>query len=615
VNRPLPAKLVVIGGALTGEVFPLNADEVTLGRDGSNTIAIADGSLSRSHCAFSRDRDEWRLRDLGSSNGTFVNSVQVRSHLLTKGDRISAGNCMLLYVPLSGSPPTAKLTEDEPLPSTSRVALDKAAYLRKVHRSEAQPRNVEQGLRALLTISTAINAIGEEDELHRALLQLVMEIVPADRGAILLPGPGADLVIQAVLPSSIQNELRVSATTVRRATEGMCGIVCDGSLMAVPIAIHRRLLGVIYLATGTGKTFDEDHLQLTTAIARIAAIAVENVRRLSSLERETERLQSDLQLNHQMIGRSRNVQEVYSRIARVAKVDTTALITGETGTGKELCARAIHLNSARARRPFVAINCAALSESLLESELFGHERGAFTGAFSMKKGKLEIADGGTVLLDEIGELALPLQSKLLRVLQEREFDRVGGTHPIKVNLRILAATNRNLADDVTAGRFRQDLFYRLNVVAIELPPLRERRDDVPLLARHFAGLYGAKIGRPVTTISATAMNALVKYDWPGNVRELENAIERALVLGAAQEVLLEDLPETLIDAARIPHLEDGETLHAQVLETKRTAVINAHRKAGGNFTEAAKLLGVHPNYLHRLIRNLDIRPALERAEA
>jgi transcriptional regulator with PAS, ATPase and Fis domain len=226
-----------------------------------------------------------------------------------------------------------------------------------------------------------------------------------------------------------------------------------------------------------------------------------------------------------------------------------------------------------------------------------------------------MGDGGTVLLDEVGELAPPLQSKLLRVLQEREFERVGGIHPIKVNVRVLAATNRNLTDEVASGRFRQDLYYRLNVVAIELPPLRERRDDVPLLARHFLAVNAGKIGRPVQTISAAAMKALVNYDWPGNVRELENTIERAIVLGTTDEILFEDLPDTLTDAAQHMPPEDGRTLHAQVLAAKRQAVIEAHRAAARSYTEAAKLLGVHPNYLHRLIRNLNMKASLEGKES
>jgi transcriptional regulator with GAF, ATPase, and Fis domain len=637
VHRPVPAKLVVIGGALAGEVFTLNVEDTSLGRDASNTIAVADVSLSRKHCGFRWHTDQWHIRDLGSSNGTFVNGVQIDSHPLTKGDRITAGSSVLLYVADGTHPlpiaPAQPLREDAPLPVTSRLPLDNAAYLTAAGPPSGHEKRIEHGLRALLAISGAINSVTEERQLHRELLDLLFEAVPAAQGAILTVGSDRQLAVQVVHPEGARGALPISATTVRRVLDEKCGIVSSEeaqlsggadatsgastgarSLMIVPVAVQDRALGAIYLASSGGR-FSDDHLQLVTAVARIAATALENVRRIGMLERNTERLQSDLQLTHQMVGQSAAVRSVYDRIAKLARVETTVLITGETGTGKELCARAIHLNSVRARRPFVAVNCAALSEGLLESELFGHERGAFTNAFTQKKGKLEIADGGTVLLDEVGELAPPLQSKLLRVLQEREFDRVGGVHPIKVNLRILAATNRNLADEVASGRFRHDLFYRLNVVAIDLPPLRERRDDVPLLARYFLGVNAGKIGRPVHTIAAAAMKALVDYDWPGNVRELENTIERAIVLGTTEEILFEDLPDTLTDGSEHARAEDDRTLHAQVLAAKRRAVIDAHRRAAGNYTEAAKLLGVHPNYLHRLIRNLNIKRTLEEAEA
>jgi Nif-specific regulatory protein len=262
----------------------------------------------------------------------------------------------------------------------------------------------------------------------------------------------------------------------------------------------------------------------------------------------------------------------------------------------------------------VAINCAALTESLLESELFGHERGAFTGAVAQKKGRLELAEGGTVFLDEVGELAYALQGKLLRVLQQRELERVGGTHTITVDLRILSATNRDLRAAVESGTFRQDLYYRLNVVSLHLPPLRERPGDVALLARHFLAVYAPKAGRPVTAISAQAMQRMLDYDWPGNVRELENAIERACVLGSGEQIEPEDLPETLLDTTGDGHAE-GAGLQACVLAAKRHAVIASFRQAGGSYTETAKLLGVHPNYLHRLVRNLRIKATLENQEA
>jgi Nif-specific regulatory protein len=342
----------------------------------------------------------------------------------------------------------------------------------------------------------------------------------------------------------------------------------------------------------------------------IAGLAIFNLSRLESLRTENERLQATVQAGHDMIGSSPAMAKVYRFVAQVAPTESTVLIGGESGTGKELVARALHRNSPRAAKPFVAINCAALTETLLEDELFGHERGAFTGAIAMKKGKFEVADGGTLFLDEVGELAPGLQAKLLRVLQEREFDRVGGTRPIRVDVRIIAATNRDLEAAVKANTFRQDLFFRLNVVRVTLPPLRERREDIALLASFFARKLGVKTKRKVNGLSPAAEAALTKYDWPGNVRELENAIERALVLGSSDVLLPEDLPESVLDAATpsatSPALSLGD-FQLSVTESKRKTVREALERAGGVYTEAAKILGVHPNYLHRLVKNLGLR--------
>jgi transcriptional regulator with GAF, ATPase, and Fis domain len=241
-----------------------------------------------------------------------------------------------------------------------------------------------------------------------------------------------------------------------------------------------------------------------------------------------------------MVGEGEAMQRVYHFIGKVAPTDATVLINGESGTGKELAARAIHRNSKRAQKPFVAVNCAALTESLLESELFGHERGAFTGAIAQKKGRLEIANGGTLFLDEIGELSPALQVKLLRVLQEREFERVGGTVTIKADVRVIAATNKNLEAAMAANQFRHDLFYRLNVVSLEMPPLRTRREDILLLASYFVEKYATVCNRKLKGISPDARTALLAYEWPGNVRELENTIERAVVLGATDFILTKD---------------------------------------------------------------------------
>jgi two-component system, NtrC family, response regulator HydG len=350
--------------------------------------------------------------------------------------------------------------------------------------------------------------------------------------------------------------------------------------------------------------FDEGHLQLLTGIAGIAAVSFKNAGVINKLKDENRRLQ--VQIEHNMVGESPSMQKIYQLIAKSAPTDSTVLICGETGTGKELAARAIHQNSPRSQKPFIAINCAALTETLLESEMFGHEKGAFTGAIAQKKGKMELAEGGTLFLDEISEFSFPLQAKLLRVLQEREFERVGGMRPIKINFRLIAATNKNLEELMKAGQFRQDLYFRLNVILIEMPPLRNRRTDIPLLASYFATKYSKKLRRPFTEISKEALQYLIEYDWPGNVREMENTIERAMVLGCSDRILPEDLPDPL------PELEcsSGKPLiffHERLKQTKKQLVEEAFRQARGNHDEAAKLLGMHPKSLYRLMRNLKFK--------
>ncbi len=306
------------------------------------------------------------------------------------------------------------------------------------------------------------------------------------------------------------------------------------------------------------------------------------------------------------------MKQIYQFLKRVAPTDSTVLIEGESGTGKELAARALHRNSPRADKPFIAINCAAIPETLLESDLFGHERGAFTGASGLKKGRLEVADSGIVFLDEIGELAPALQVKLLRVLQEREFERVGGTHPIKVDIRVIAATNCNLEQAVRDGTFRKDLYYRLAVLKVTMPTLRERREDIPMLARHFVQKHAKRCKVKPRPISREALSCLVNYDWPGNVRELENAIERALVLGSTDMILPEDLPESLLERTPPPEMIEAK-YHAAVKELKKQLIRDAVEQTQGSYADAARILGVHPNYLHRLIRNLELKESLKDA--
>jgi DNA-binding NtrC family response regulator len=300
-----------------------------------------------------------------------------------------------------------------------------------------------------------------------------------------------------------------------------------------------------------------------------------------------------------IVGRSPQMLQLYKTIARVADSRSTVLIIGESGTGKELVARAIHFNSQRAPMPFVAVDCGSLAETLLESELFGHVRGAFTGAITSKKGLFEEADNGTCFLDEVGDISLSMQTKLLRVLQEHEIKRVGGRETIKIDVRIVAATNKNLEELVEEGKFREDLFYRLNVVSVQLPPLRERAEDIPLLASHFLKKYAAENNKPISRISPEATNHLTRYRWPGNVRELENVIERAMALSQHTVILPEDLPRRL---RMEPQEADLSSFPSRISlsELEKLYIQKVLEETGGNKKKAADILGIDRRTLYRM---------------
>lgn len=636
------ARLEAVSGPLKGKIFALTADELSIGRDPSNAISLLDSLVSRHHCVIHKDAHGFRLEDLDSRNNTFVGGVPIKERILLHGDQIRIGNSVLIFQGPNSetNPGNVSLQLDAtPVPGAATVILRKedARYLQPI-RPDALPATARtvRDLNVLLDFSRTLNSVHSLVSLQEKVLEAVLAIAPADQAAILLTDNGISGLSSASMVGRDRRlgdnqPIHASQTILNRVLEENLAVLSSDvqtddsyreaeslierrvhSVLAVPLEVQGKVLGAMYLdASSPGARFDSDLLELVTTMGNITALAIENARHVERLGGENRRLLEELNIRHSMIGESKAMHEVYDFVSRVAGRDSTVLVSGESGTGKELVARALHMNSGRADKPFVAINCAAITETLLESELFGHERGAFTGAVSQKKGKLEVAEGGTVFLDEIGELAVPMQAKLLRVLQEREFERVGGTRPIKLDVRLIAATNRDLKEASKTGTFRPDLYYRLNVVSLHMPALRERREDIPLLAAFFAAHFGEKVKRRIAGISPEARTCLTRYDWPGNVRELENAIERAAVLGSTEFILPEDLPESILEETAAAG-EPVSALHDGIREAKKVLIERAIEQANGNYTEAAKILGVHPNHLFRLIRTLNLKTKRER---
>jgi transcriptional regulator with GAF, ATPase, and Fis domain len=634
--RESAVRLVAISGPLNGTDSHLreNWKEISIGRDDLNDICVDSRSVSRRHCVIERRGSELVIRDLDSRNGTFVNDVPVKERTLRRGDQISVGDSVFILV-IDDEKPAAPAPHPHPddtaMVSVNVVGLspDDSIYIKKDALAATMPRSsrVLNNLNTLLDISTRISSVQDIEELQEKLLTSLADVMPAEHAAILFvgeDGPESESSNGWSRSQGMGTTVKPSRTIVKQVVDTRKALLAQGflsgplsgvesiaaskvrSVLCVPIQILGKILGVVYMGTSHSEApFDDDHLQFLTAVASIAAVAINNVRQMEFLKGENQRLSKEIELNHNMVGESNAMRHVYQIVAKVAPANSTVLINGESGTGKELVARAIHANSPRADKPFIAINCAAIPETLLESELFGSEKGAYTGA-PQRRGKLEIAEGGTILLDEIGELPLALQAKLLRVLQERVFERLGGTRPIPVNVRWLAATNRDLKQAIQDRTFREDLYFRLQVITIRLPALRERREDIPLLCGYFAHKYSKLCGRPVKGISPEAKARLVHYDWPGNVRELENTMERAIVMGAGDYVLPEDLSENLIESEPPPGVDTAE-YHQLVKEAKQRIVRSALDRHSGNVSEAAKQLGIHPNNLHRLIRNLGIK--------
>ncbi len=446
----------------------------------------------------------------------------------------------------------------------------------------------------------------DDDEAHRTMLCTLLEgwgykIFEADDGSTAIDRVKARPFDLVLMDNRMLKMTGLEALGQIKNLNQAIPVIIMTAFSSIEIAVEAIKKGAYDYLT---KPLDFDKLRL------IMHRAVEHVR----LKEENRLLKESLEHhfdNRNIIGRSSAMVHLLETVAQVAPTDATVLISGESGTGKELIASAIHFNSSRITKPFIKINCAAITETLLESELFGHEKGAFTGADRRKDGRFLQANGGSLFLDEIGEMPFTMQAKLLRVLQEKELTRVGGETVIKVNVRVVAATNKVLPDLVKTGSFREDLFYRLNVVALEVPPLRERREDIPLLAQHFLDIFVVKNDKGIKGFTSAAVNRLVNYDWPGNIRELMNTVERGVVLARGEHLDVDDFsllqgqkPEFHQKSPRIQEKKNILPLD----QVERNAVLQALEQTSGNKSETARQLGITRRTLHQKLKKYGVMP-------
>jgi transcriptional regulator with GAF, ATPase, and Fis domain len=621
-----------------GDVYPLEKGVTySVGRSPKNRIALNDDLCSRDHAEVSFAEGQWYVRDLDSLNGTKVNGRPIRNDVkVDPGDEVQFGRSKFLFVAdladLPGAPDTDR-PMDERLEVTRKTKNSKYFRPGKVSDTEeitlteaAQDRT----LASLYRLALDMGAAKSLEQLSNAVLTGLFDGVPStENGAIMSVTNGREYEVVAYRNRQPDAKVR----TFHKSSQLVSNLVMEhgeailannllhdptysardsiqdlkaGSLICVPVIVDETIVALIHLYTSAKKKFTDDDLDFSVAVGRHLSVAWGQLRRSDALTNTNRELQNVLRIESELVGNSKRLAEVMGNIGRVAKTQATVLVRGESGSGKELVARAIHFNSHRVDGPFVTLNCAAITESLLESELFGHERGAYTGATERMVGKFEAADHGTIFLDEIGEMPLSTQAKFLRVLEGHPFERLGGNNLIKVDVRVVAATNRPLEQAVRDGSFRKDLFYRLQVVEIRIPPLRERLEDVPDLAEHFLKKFTRETGRKIKGFTDDAIDKLKNYAWPGNVRELKNVIERAVALHEklyleAPDIWLSSLDPTSSGSHpvlfRPMSLEEVEKRH--IRETLKHTEWNKSR--------SAEILEIERSTLDRKIKAYDLR--------
>jgi len=596
-------------------------DTTEIGRSSECDIQVLDPQLSRRHSRIVRKGDAHWLEDCGSRNGTLLGGTRVdRPTRLTDGDEIRLGEHVFIF-----NPPLDVLHEQRGDKTVLVVDADgEQGPVTALAREDAARAIDRDALLAIHELTCALVAELDVGLLLGKLLGSLLERFGADRGLVLLrerkTGRWRPLAVRTERPGvAISRTLVERAAAERRALlfhdalgevsfVGARSIVEHQlrSVMLVPLVVEQEVIGLIQLDHPDRDAFDRRSLGELELLARAAAPAIRNARRYEREQRRSDSLVSREVAQTVFVGNDPKIAELLAVTQKAAASDARVLITGESGTGKELIARMIHERSARADGPWIPVNLAAVPDTLVESELFGHEKGAFTGAGRLRRGCFELADGGTLFLDEVAELAPSMQVKLLRAIQEGTFLRLGGERLVEVDVRIVAATNRDLPRLVEDGRFRQDLYYRLDVIGLAIPPLRARPDDVEPLTRFFLARFAAQLGKPVPLLAPDAAARLAAHRWPGNVRELQNTVERLIVLRDDPEIRAADLPSEIgAPGARVAP-GAGRTLQEVLAAAEQEMVRAALIETGGNKSAACRLLGISRPTLDKKIADYGI---------
>jgi Nif-specific regulatory protein len=567
-------------------------DDLRAGRGEGNDIALADHKASRKHARFSVGPDGVSVEDVGSTHGTLVNGARVERHVLRDGDRIQIGSTLLSFH-----------EREDP----QEIALERAT-------TELPPRHAdgaERRLRLFYEVARAVGSSGDVEELLARTLDAVLDTVGGQRAVAELGSAGdRPRRISRARDGAPPDEIVVSRRLIEAMMTRRQGILVGASAersptlvrhsvlsaLGVPLQSGPRVLGFLYVDDRErDERFSIQDLEFAITLGHLVGAAIESAERRERAEAMAEALGA-AEKGGEIVGASPPMAKLKTAIQKYGNSGAAVLVRGESGTGKELVARSLHACSPRAEQPFVALNCAAIPETMIESELFGHVKGAFTGALRTRRGKFALADRGTLFLDEIGDLSLAAQAKVLRAIQEGEIVPVGGDGPSRVDVRLIAATHKDLRAEISAGRFRDDLYYRLKVVELEVPPLRERGDDIPLLAHALLQRAAKRLGKAIEGFTPEAMVALRRYRWPGNVRELMNEMERAAIATESTLIAAADLSRE-ITGGRESAAIAGQTLSlaerfAELEPTERQLVTEALEKARGNVSEAARLLGI-----------------------